>query len=516
MQIGVLCREVEFETARGRRMLVRSRRLASLEDRHLAAIDYEVVALDGPARITLSSELVTHGAGADARRPAPRQGLRREGARAARGARRGTARRPQRATRNSGLEPRAGSRPRRRGPVQASDQGERRRSSAGRARARRSRCALSKYVAYHWARRPQPATWSPRVDRTLDARRRAGYDTIELDHAPPRRGLLATQRHRGRRRPGDSSRRCASTSSSCCRRPPAREGLGVPAKGVTGHGYEGHYFWDTEVYVVPFLTHTHPAAGRRQVLNFRGGMLDAARARARTRSATAARCSRGGRSAARRRRPATPPAPPSTTSTPTSRTPCTSTTASPATWRSCSTARRRGARRDRAVLDATSGSSPSAATALLHQRRDRARRVHDRRRQQRLHEPDGAENLEAAAESVEWLLESPDPSRTPSSSTRPALAEPEPAAGAAPPRGCTSPRRRPASCSRTTRSSTASGGTSRARRRSSYPLLLHYHPLEIYRHQVIKQADVVLATYLAGRPLQRRRRCAARSTTTTR
>ena len=33
---------------------------------------------------------------------------------------------------------------------------------------------------------------------------------------------------------------------------------GVPAKGVTGSGYEGHYFWDTEVYVVPFLTYTQP------------------------------------------------------------------------------------------------------------------------------------------------------------------------------------------------------------------------------------------------------------------
>ena len=31
-----------------------------------------------------------------------------------------------------------------------------------------------------------------------------------------------------------------------------------------------------------------------------------------------------------------------------------------------------------------------------------------------------------------------------------------------------------------------------------YPLLLHYHPLEIYRHQVIKQTDVVLAAYLVG------------------
>jgi len=33
----------------------------------------------------------------------------------------------------------------------------------------------------------------------------------------------------------------------------------------------------------------------------------------------------------------------------------------------------------------------------------------------------------------------------------------------------------------------------------AYPLLLHHHPLEIYRHQVIKQTDVVLATYLLDR-----------------
>ena len=31
-----------------------------------------------------------------------------------------------------------------------------------------------------------------------------------------------------------------------------------------------------------------------------------------------------------------------------------------------------------------------------------------------------------------------------------------------------------------------------------YPLLLHFHPLVIYRHQVLKQADVVLAMFLRG------------------
>src|SRR5947199_3085388 len=34
--------------------------------------------------------------------------------------------------------------------------------------------------------------------------------------------------------------------------------------------------------------------------------------------------------------------------------------------------------------------------------------------------------------------------------------------------------------------------------RDKFPLLLHYHPLVIYRHQVIKQADIVLAMFLLG------------------
>ena len=48
-----------------------------------------------------------------------------------------------------------------------------------------------------------------------------------------------------------------------------------------------------------------------------------------------------------------------------------------------------------------------------------------------------------------------------------------------------------------------------------HPLLLHFHPLELYRHQVIKQTDVVLATYLVEHHFTTRR-SGARSTTTTR
>jgi alpha,alpha-trehalose phosphorylase len=57
------------------------------------------------------------------------------------------------------------------------------------------------------------------------------------------------------------------------------EQSGVPAKGVTGSGYSGHYFWDTEIYVLPFLTYTSPAMAR-SAMRFRYKLLDAARARA--------------------------------------------------------------------------------------------------------------------------------------------------------------------------------------------------------------------------------------------
>jgi alpha,alpha-trehalose phosphorylase len=57
------------------------------------------------------------------------------------------------------------------------------------------------------------------------------------------------------------------------------DGLGVPAKGMTGSGYSGHYFWDTEIYVLPFLAYTTPLWARN-ALRMRYLMLPAARRRA--------------------------------------------------------------------------------------------------------------------------------------------------------------------------------------------------------------------------------------------
>ena len=57
------------------------------------------------------------------------------------------------------------------------------------------------------------------------------------------------------------------------------EDTGVPAKGLTGQAYEGHYFWDTEIYLLPFLIYTAPRIARN-LLTCRYRMLPQARAQA--------------------------------------------------------------------------------------------------------------------------------------------------------------------------------------------------------------------------------------------
>lgn len=55
---------------------------------------------------------------------------------------------------------------------------------------------------------------------------------------------------------------------------------GTAAKGLTGEGYEGHCFWDTEVFVLPVMVFTAPDIAVT-MLRFRHATLDAARAHAR-------------------------------------------------------------------------------------------------------------------------------------------------------------------------------------------------------------------------------------------
>ncbi|RXJ01341.1 glycoside hydrolase family 65 protein [Anaerobacillus alkaliphilus] len=54
----------------------------------------------------------------------------------------------------------------------------------------------------------------------------------------------------------------------------------IAAKGLSGEGYEGHYFWDTEIYLNPVFIMTHPEIAKNLLL-YRYYILDGARARAR-------------------------------------------------------------------------------------------------------------------------------------------------------------------------------------------------------------------------------------------
>jgi alpha,alpha-trehalose phosphorylase len=53
----------------------------------------------------------------------------------------------------------------------------------------------------------------------------------------------------------------------------------IPGKGLTGTGYDGHAFWDTEGFVLPLLTYTAPEAAA-DALRWRASTLDLARERA--------------------------------------------------------------------------------------------------------------------------------------------------------------------------------------------------------------------------------------------
>lgn len=55
--------------------------------------------------------------------------------------------------------------------------------------------------------------------------------------------------------------------------------VSIPAKTLSGFGYKGHIFWDTEIFIVPFLTFTQPALARN-LLTYHHHTLPGARRKA--------------------------------------------------------------------------------------------------------------------------------------------------------------------------------------------------------------------------------------------
>jgi alpha,alpha-trehalose phosphorylase len=137
---------------------------------------------------------------------------------------------------------------------------------------------VTKLVSYHTSRGVPARELVDRCRRTID---RAMSEGVARQYARQRVWLDAFWersdiRIGGRDDLQQATRWCLFQLAQAAAR---ADSLGIPAKGVSGSGYSGHYFWDTEIYVLPFLAYTTPQWARN-ALRMRYLMLPAARRRA--------------------------------------------------------------------------------------------------------------------------------------------------------------------------------------------------------------------------------------------
>jgi alpha,alpha-trehalose phosphorylase len=280
---GTLDRTVVWRLADGRRLRVRTRRFASLARRHLAALRYEVTALDAPIALVITSELAEPVHPIPDGPQDPRRGrsfgdetLVFEGGTTTAAGSTMTFR-----TATSGLRVACAMEH----DVSALGQVEPTTDAHDDATRTVVRfvahtdepVALIKLLGYHHGSEAR-AGLERRARETVSGARAAGWDALMAEH----RALVDDFWKRSDVALGGAPllQQAVRFNLFTILQSTARsEGHGVPAKGLSGHGYDGHSFWDTEIYVLPFLIHTAPAVARSLLL-FRYRMLDEARARA--------------------------------------------------------------------------------------------------------------------------------------------------------------------------------------------------------------------------------------------
>ena len=348
------------------------------------------------------------------------------------------------------------------------------------------RLRVVKFLAYGWSSQRSMAALRDQVAAALSEARRTGWE-----------GLLAGQRaylddfwdRADVELEGDAELQQALRFAlfHALQAGARSERRAIAAKGLTGSGYNGHAFWDTETFVLPLLTYTIPDAAR-DALRWRHETLDLARERAKQlglagaafpwRTIAGQECSsywpagtaafhveRGHR---RRGRPL------------------------PGSHRRRDLRARggtRAARRDGAAV-AVTGPSRRRGT-VSNRRRHRPRRVQRDRRQQRLHQPDGAAKPAARRRRRSSGMPIALPSsastwrRQPRGATPPtAMLIPYDEASGVHPQAEAFTEHQPWDFARTAP--------------EQYPLLLHFPYFDLYRKQVVKQADLVLALHLRG------------------
>ncbi|MGG6310857.1 glycoside hydrolase family 65 protein [Paenibacillus macerans] len=291
MQSGLLHRLVEWESPAGHRVLIHIRRLVSLPHKHLAAIHYEVTALNFDGIVSMTSAMngdIAEQAdpGGDprlgARRPEPSLLFEEAGSDG-----RGCVWLKQR-TRHSrfalltAMSHRLDLPPSAAYSLSEKHDGPRLSVQYDVTLHRGETASLSKYVSYHTSRDYREEELPSRSEEVLRLAESRGFDRLAKEqHA----WLDAFWSRADVEIKGDPVlQQGLRFNAFGLLQSAGRDGVtSMAAKGLTGEGYEGHYFWDTEMYVLPFFTFTQPEIGRA-LLEFRYRTLEQARRRAKVMS----------------------------------------------------------------------------------------------------------------------------------------------------------------------------------------------------------------------------------------
>jgi alpha,alpha-trehalose phosphorylase len=282
LRAGVLRREVEWSSPSGCTVQVRSTRMVSLTQRAVVAIHYEVEAVDRPTRVVIQSELVANEemprlsgdprVAAMLANPLEAEEHRGAGVRAVLIHR----------TRASGLRMAAAmdhlvTGPEGHGTELAVDP-DWARVTGGVLLQPGETLSMTKFVTYGWSSERSLPALRDQVEAALSAVLRTGWDQLLEDQ---RAALDVFWSGADVEIEGDPDvQQAVRFALFHVYQAAARaEQRAIPAKGLTGPGYDGHAFWDTESFVLPVLTATAPFAAA-DALKWRLATLDLARARA--------------------------------------------------------------------------------------------------------------------------------------------------------------------------------------------------------------------------------------------
>ncbi|HEV7192436.1 MAG TPA: glycosyl hydrolase family 65 protein [Jatrophihabitantaceae bacterium] len=284
LRAGVLRREVEWQSPSGQRIKLRTIRLVSLTQRSIVAIHYEVQAVGTDARVVVQSELVANehvpAQSNDPRVAAilesPLEAVEHDG--------HGTRAWLIHRTRSSKLKMAAAMEHTFHGDDPPKSQlavhADWARITAGTVLKPGETLSFTKFLAYGWSSQRSVPALRDQVDAALTAVINTGWDRLVEDQ---RSALDLFWDGADVTIEGDPVVQQAvrfalfHTYQAAAR----AEQRAIPAKGLTGPGYDGHAFWDTEMFVLPVLMATAPHSAA-DALRWRLSTLDLARERAQT------------------------------------------------------------------------------------------------------------------------------------------------------------------------------------------------------------------------------------------